>query len=101
MSVFRIWKFPLPTDTSVIEVAMPAGFPLSLQLQDGVPCLWAVVLPETAEAGERLPQRFVWVMTGQPVPDEIGVFANAFIGTVQLPSGIVLHLFHLLGGASR
>lgn len=38
-----IWKFPL-TLTDVQEIILPAGARLlTVQLQDNVPCLWALV----------------------------------------------------------
>lgn len=97
MSAWTIWKFPLPTDTAEFELAMPAAVALTVQVQYGVPVLWAVVLPETASGGERNPRRFVWVGTGQPMPELDGAYANAYRGTVQLMGGdLVLHLFEMI-----
>lgn len=98
MSAWVVWKFELPIDQAEFTVPMPAGYPLSVQVQNGVPVLWAVVMPETADAGERRPRRFTWVATGQPMPESIGNFVKSFLGTLQLPSGIVLHLFQVFEG---
>lgn len=96
---WTIWKFPLPIDTDRFEIAMPAAVHLSLQVQDEIPCLWAAVLPETAEAGKREPRRFVWVRTGHRIPDDVLNIPRSFVGTVQLHRGaLVLHLFWLIPG---
>ena len=96
---WKIWKFPLPVDTDRFEIAMPAAVHLSLQVQNDVPCLWAAVMPGTAEAGDRQPRQFLWVRTGQRIPDDVGAFQQSFVGTVQLHGGaLVLHLFWLIPG---
>lgn len=90
MSPFTIWKFPLPTDTDEFTVNMGGGVILTLQLQDDVPCLWSTVLPEHV-----YPVSFVWVGTGQPIPDKIKSHSQSYTGTVQLANGLVLHLFRI------
>ena len=92
---WRVWKFELPTDTDDFIVPMPSGVNLSVQMQNGVPVLWAAVLPQTFEENGRRGHRFMWVGTGQPVPDAIKQFQQSYVGTVQLSTGIVLHLFRL------
>jgi len=94
-SAWRIWKFELPTDTDDFVVPMPSGFDLTVQMQNGIPVLWAVVIPETFQENGGRGYRFVWVGTGQPIPDAIKQFSQSYVGTVQLPSGIVLHLFRI------
>jgi hypothetical protein len=89
---FTIWKFPLPTDTDEFTIDMGGGFTLSLQVQDDVPCLWSTVLPDNDPP---YPVQFVWVGTGQPIPDKIKSQSQSYTGTVQLANGLVLHLFRV------
>lgn len=88
---FTIWKFPLPTDTDEFTVEKGGGVTLALQLQNDVPCLWSTVLPGT----EPYPVQFVWVGTGQPIPEKIKSHHQSYTGTVQLANGLVLHLFRV------
>jgi hypothetical protein len=80
-----IWKFPIET-TDVQDVMMPAGARiLCVQVQNGVPCLWAVVEPNNCEA-----RRCIRVFgTGGDAHDQ-----GDYIGTYQLANGaLVLHVF--------
>lgn len=96
MSAWTIWKFPLPLDTDRFELRMPAAVPLSVQLQNGDPVMWAAVLPETADGGDRNLRTFVWVGTGHPLPDDVRIIDRDYRGTVQLHGGsLVLHLFEV------
>jgi hypothetical protein len=94
MGMFTIWKFPLPVDTDDFTVDMPASIDLSLQVQGRVPCLWAAVMSHP-EGRKPSPVRFVWVATGHPIPDAVKNIPQSFVGTVQLPNGLVLHLFRV------
>lgn len=77
----KIWKFNVAP-----VVTMPAGAQiLSVQTQDGVPTLWAKVDPDAP----REERRIIRVMTGGEVTVECG----RFLGTVQVPSGLVFHYF--------
>lgn len=93
---WTIWKFALPVDTDDFTVPLPAAVTLTVQLQRGIPVLWAAVMPATAEEGKRKPARFRWVGTGQPIPEVIKSLPQSFVGTVQLHGGdLVLHLFRV------
>lgn len=95
-SVWKIWKYRLPTSRPEFEIDMVAGVTLSLQLQDGDPVLWSAVC--TSDDDDKpYPHKFVWVMTGRPIPDSVKMISQDFVGTVQRPDGIVLHLFQLTG----
>lgn len=80
-----IWKFPLETNATeqrynwpfIIEV-------LRIEMQDGVPVLWARVYPDTAK---RL-YKVLRFLTG-----DLTYGISAYLGTVTLPSGDVLHYF--------
>jgi hypothetical protein len=74
-----------------LELDLPEGSEvLTLQLQNGVPCLW-VLCNDTAQPSET--RRFEWFGTGQYLaPAEY-----AYVGTCQFYEGrLVLHLFERL-----
>lgn len=82
----RILKWSLAvTDEQVIQ--MPAGAKLlSVQMQRGVPQLWAMVDPDAPREARTI----VVVGTGNPIHSKLG----AFIGTVQMMDGaLVWHVF--------
>lgn len=82
-----IWKFPLkPEDRQTI--AMPAGARiLSLQVQSGTPCIWALVDPKKPEVQHH---EIVMHGTGHTFEGDPG----AFLGTIQMFNGsLVLHVF--------
>lgn len=84
-----IWKFPLEvTDEQIVR--MPAGSTiLAVQVQQGTPCLWAKVDPES----EQYDRRIFIHGTGHALhPD-----ANFHLGTFQLLDGrFVGHVFSVL-----
>lgn len=83
-----IWKFPLEvTDEQIIEMPMP-GQSLSVQIQDGIPCLWALVNPGSPRCRVRV-QTFG---TGNPIDEDSPL--GQFVGTYQLQGGsLVFHVF--------
>jgi len=86
-----VWKFPLRVD-DVVPVEMPEDAKLlTVQLQRGEPCLWALVCPEAPKR-----TRFLRIVgTGHPVEDDL-----LYVGTFQLQNGaLVFHLFE--GQAAR
>ena len=84
-----IWKFNLQTiDKQVIE--MPVGAELlTVQIQNGEPCLWARV-----DTNEMLEQRQIAIHgTGQELPDT----TRKYIGTYQMVGGrLIFHVFESL-----
>lgn len=81
----KVWKYPfIPRD--VLQVDMPIGAQaLCVQLQDGRPCLWALVESE-APVGTRT---FRVVGTGHPAEG-----LGSYIGTFQFPEmQLVFHVF--------
>jgi hypothetical protein len=85
----RIWKYRLEvTDTQTLR--MPCGARiLTVQVQNGVPCLWALV-----DVSEPLlhPTLIFTVDTGH-VADHVSTGAE-YVGTYQLhDSGLVFHVF--------
>lgn len=75
-----IYKFKLKVgDLQVVK--MPAGARiLSCQVQDQMPCLWALVNPEVKETEDRLIEIFG---TGNDIKYEMGA-DRVFIGTFQI-----------------
>lgn len=83
-----IWKYPLPT-AGAPSLYMPAGAQiLSLQVQGGVPCLWALVDPSRTQE-----TRFFHIVgTGHELADNPGIY----VGTFQVEGGeFVFHLFEV------
>lgn len=80
-----IWKFPLRIqDEQLVE--MPEGAEiLSVQMQNDVPCAWALVDPIAARDQVKILCRG----TGPPVN---GATADRFIGTIQA-GPFVFHFF--------
>ncbi|MEE9451060.1 MAG: hypothetical protein V3V72_13505 [Ignavibacteriaceae bacterium] len=88
-----IWKFELET-TEDQKIEMPVNAKiLTVQSQDEIPCLWALVDP-SAKKEIRLFEVFG---TGHPVGYDMGVNRN-YIGTYQLQNGaLVFHVFEYTG----
>jgi len=89
--MLTIWKYQLPITPGVHEIEAPAAnTPLAVQIQDGLPCLWAIVDDDE----DKIPYKIVIAETGKPLPPDTG----HYIGTYQLPSGqTVHHLFEYMG----
>lgn len=83
-----VYKYPLQM-ADVQNIAMPAGAkPLSVQVQKGVPCLWALVDP----LNESTVREVRIAGTGHQLPDS--VHADEFVSTFQLHNGtFVFHVF--------
>jgi len=82
----HIWKYQIAiSDVQTIE--MPAGAKiLSLQTQDGTPCIWALC---NEEASKEL-RTFTMYGTGHIIHKDPGTF----IGTFQMDGGeLVFHVF--------
>jgi len=85
-----IWKFPLETiATQAIEMPRHAEI-LTVQVQRGVPSLWAVVDPDRVQQK----RHFAIYGTGHLMPElEMGA-ERKYIGTYQLADGgLVFHVF--------
>lgn len=100
-----IWKFPVPVQADPIIIDIPNSNkfdPFVLQLQEGVPMLWAIVKPQLsvtlsadAEAWARLygvKRKLQWFGTGHSLPAMLS--RNQHLGTIQL-DGFVWHLFDM------
>lgn len=93
-----VWKFPLrdPHQAQVepFSVLLPEGASiLSLQIQGGMPTLWAEVIAANA----RKPRAFAWLPTGL----EFESCETTYIGSLQWAGGaLVYHLYALGEGVS-
>lgn len=88
--MMTIWKYPIEqgSDMNNIVVSMPKGSSiLSLQVQKGVPTIWALVNPKSILET----RAFMIVGTGWEMEEPP---SGEFIGTFQVSGGdFVLHVF--------
>lgn len=85
-----IYKYPLKIqDKQELSLPSPARA-LSVGVQGGKLVLWAVVDPDGTVFQ---PCQIVIYGTGHPIEDE-GEYK--FLGTVQMPNGLVWHVFEVL-----
>ena len=82
-----IWKYDVMINDSQ-KIEMPQGANLlSVQIQNGIPCIWAIVNPMNAEV-ERVIQM---AGTGHDMSERV---MGAFLGTIQLNDGaLIFHVF--------
>lgn len=87
-----IWKFKLQT-TDEQKILMPKGSEiLTVQIQDGEPCLWAMIEDSNSETEKRYIEVFG---TGNPI---VSHGPRNYIGTYQLRGGeLVFHVFEYTG----
>ena len=87
----RIWKYPLLINSYQVY-KMPKGTEiLSLQMQDGKPCIWALVsIPQNAKLETEF-RYFRTLGTGQQLDDHF-TGPYKFIGTYQ-DDPFVWHVF--------
>lgn len=82
----EIWKFPLEIkDRNYVQMPAVAQI-LSVQMQNGVPCIWAMVDPHS----EKITRTFLIYGTGHP----ISPLKKKYLGTTQDPP-YVWHVFEL------
>lgn len=84
----KVFKFPLEISDEQ-KVLMPVGAKvLTVQVQNGVPCLWA-----ECNHAACVSRTFLIRGTGHPIDDDI---EKEYIGTIQLYGGsLVLHVFEI------
>lgn len=93
-----IWKYPLEvTDVQVLAVPGP-GIPLTVQAQNGQPCLWFRV--DRAKKVEDL--EVLTFGTGHRLPTDLDASGAVYVGTYQKNGGaLVFHVFvRAIGGTS-
>lgn len=81
----RIYKYFLSLGRRQTLYMPPGAVILTVQLQDQIPTLWAIVNPDEASSEART---FCIYGTGADLPEK----AERYIGTVQL-NGFVWHVF--------
>lgn len=83
-----VWKFPLKVDDEQ-SISIPAGFtPLKVDVQQGVPCLWALVNPavEKTDVVVRI------YGTGHPIDDFVR--GDQYVDSFMMYDGqLVFHVF--------
>ncbi len=86
-----IWKFGLSV-TDYQEVAMPIDAEiLCVQVQNGVPCIWAKVHSDNPRGN----RRFAVYGTGYELVAPRGM-QKSYLGTIQLHEGaLVFHVYEL------
>ena len=87
-----IWKFELETiDNQTIKIPV-GGEILTIQTQNGMPCLWALV-----DSNADKEDRFIEIYgTGHFIRQDENV-NRKYIGTYQLGGSLVFHVFeHLI-----
>lgn len=83
-----IWKFPLKIIDEQIIMMPRINKIISVQVQQKVPCLWAIVNPDDSL---KIPVKIVIIGTGHIHPSFMDM---DFIGSIQLHEGnLVLHVF--------
>jgi hypothetical protein len=85
-----IWKFEIPTDNTIVQIAMPHGaHVLHGDWQRRKFCVWAVVDPTKP----LVPRWFFLCGTGWELPDRSLEYVNTFLieGGIQ-----VYHLYEVL-----
>ncbi|MCC8153095.1 MAG: hypothetical protein LIP01_02085 [Tannerellaceae bacterium] len=84
----KIFKYPIEvTDCQVLTLPAEAEI-LTVQVQDGTPCLWAMVDTQATEA-EEIKIRIIG--TGHNIPDADDL---SYINTFQMSGGrLVFHVF--------
>jgi len=86
-----IWKFPLNV-TDMNRVVMPMDSEiLSIQTQDDIPCIWALVNPKK----DKTVRAFEIFGTGHPITTDIGT-DRKYLATFQISNGLVFHVFERL-----
>lgn len=81
-----VWKFPLNIEDAV-TIRMPkCSMVLDVQLQNGIPCLWALCATDSPLED----RTFFLYGTGHPIEEE----DISYVGTFQIHDGaLVFHLF--------
>lgn len=88
-NMVTIWKYPLEvTDDQYIE--MPSGSKiLTVQIQNAIPCLWAMVYPERPKERRHIRMHG----TGHLIGDSLRL---KYISTFQIQDGaLVFHVFEV------
>lgn len=84
-----IWKFPLQYTSCKQEIEIPNTHKLlTVQIQNGLPTLWALVDPSTVKVTKEV----IMYGTGWDI-EETAATVGDYLGTVQDNNGFVWHFF--------
>jgi len=84
-----IHKYPMPINRMVSIMLPEAARVLTVQVQKGRTCIWAMVDTEM----RMVPREFAWYGTGHPISSPRN---KEYVGTVQLDGGdLIFHLFEV------
>ncbi len=91
--MITVWKYQLPI-LDEFTLMMPRGAaPLHVDVQGGVPCLWALV--DTEE--EHISRQFRIAGTGHPLADAPPQWwIQMYVGSFQFGPALVFHLFQMM-----
>lgn len=81
-----IYKYILPTGGKTIVINEPIAEVLSLQLQNGIPTMWAII---DTEIEEIVPLKIIAIGTGWTLDKGV----DGYLGTIQDDCGYVWHYF--------
>ncbi len=85
-----IWKYNFAIEDT-FSLAMPPGATvLTVQVQHGIPCIWALIHDPLAPPKEYAQRKFILVGTGSPF---VHCVLMRYVGTFQLENGSLA--FHL------
>ncbi len=84
----KIYKYELPVDGGITTIKQRIIKVLSIQEQNGIPVMWAIVDPEDKMVE---PLEITAVGTGWTLPTGL----DEYLGTVQVEYGFVWHYFSL------
>ena len=84
----KIYKYELPVDGGIITIKQCIIKILSIQEQNGIPVMWAIVDPDNEKIE---PLEIVAIGTGWELPTGL----DDYLGTVQDGCGFVWHYFSL------
>ena len=85
----EIWKCPLDRIGGIISLDIPRGAKLlTVQLQGGIPTLWALVEKNAPYEDTR---QIILLGTGHDIDHELG----EYLGTIQTEIGLVWHVFEV------
>jgi hypothetical protein len=83
-----IWKYEFSIKDK-FDIGMPYGADiLDIQMQDEVPCIWAIVEPKNMS----IPRHFRILGTGHLFDKETDKYRLIYVGTIHMPP-FVWHLF--------
>lgn len=87
-----IRRFELPSTPGQFTIDCHGVTPLCIRVEGDVPVMYEIACT-SPDDDKPYPHTFRWMQTGEEWPP--GLHQVDYCGTVQLPNGIVLHLFRI------